>query len=84
MQTWVLRSEGRTILVDTGIGDSKERPGDPVLHHRKSDFLANLAAVGVHPRTSTWWSARTCTVTTWVNTRWWTASGYPPSATPAT
>ena len=49
MQTWVLRSEGRTILVDTGIGDSKERPGDPVLHHRESDFLANLAAVGVSP-----------------------------------
>jgi len=49
MQTWVLRSEGRTILVDTGIGDSKERPGDPVLHQRKSDFLANLAAVGVAP-----------------------------------
>jgi glyoxylase-like metal-dependent hydrolase (beta-lactamase superfamily II) len=49
MQTWVLRSEGRTILVDTGIGDSKERPGDPVLHHRESDFLANLAAVGVAP-----------------------------------
>src|ERR1700742_2760266 len=26
LQTFVLRSEGRTILVDTGAGDGKERP----------------------------------------------------------
>ena len=26
IQTWLLRSEGRTILVDTGVGNHKERP----------------------------------------------------------
>ncbi|MGW3955724.1 hypothetical protein ACWEKM_33525 [Streptomyces sp. NPDC004752] len=26
IQTWVLRSEGKTILVDTGVGNDRERP----------------------------------------------------------
>jgi glyoxylase-like metal-dependent hydrolase (beta-lactamase superfamily II) len=49
MQTWVLRSEGRTILVDTGIGNGKERPAMPVFHRLDTDFLDNLAAAGVRP-----------------------------------
>ncbi|MBW8802183.1 MAG: MBL fold metallo-hydrolase, partial [Streptomyces sp.] len=43
IQTWLLRSEGRTILVDTGVGNHKERPYAPVWSHRETDFLANLA-----------------------------------------
>ncbi|PJE94553.1 MBL fold metallo-hydrolase [Streptomyces carminius] len=49
LQTWVLRSEGRTILVDTGVGNHKERPYAPVWSHRETDFLANLARAGVRP-----------------------------------
>jgi glyoxylase-like metal-dependent hydrolase (beta-lactamase superfamily II) len=49
IQTWVLRSEGRTILVDTGVGNHKERPYAPLWSHRDSDFLGNLARAGVHP-----------------------------------
>ncbi|MGW0548268.1 MBL fold metallo-hydrolase [Streptomyces altiplanensis] len=49
IQTWLLRSEGRTILVDTGVGNHKERPYAPVWSHLKTDFLANLARVGVEP-----------------------------------
>jgi glyoxylase-like metal-dependent hydrolase (beta-lactamase superfamily II) len=50
VQTWVLRSAGRTILVDTGIGDDKERPGFPARWHRKrTGFLGSLAAAGVRP-----------------------------------
>ncbi|MBW0102716.1 MBL fold metallo-hydrolase, partial [Pseudonocardia sp. KRD-291] len=30
VQTWLLRSEGRTILVDTGVGNHKDRPYAPV------------------------------------------------------
>ncbi|MGI5440624.1 MBL fold metallo-hydrolase [Streptomyces shenzhenensis] len=49
IQTWLLRSEGRTILVDTGVGNHKERPYAPVWSHLKTDFLANLARAGVAP-----------------------------------
>lgn len=49
IQTWLLRSEGRTILVDTGVGNHKERPYAPVWSHLKTDFLANLARAGVEP-----------------------------------
>ncbi|WP_432826834.1 MBL fold metallo-hydrolase [Dactylosporangium sp. CA-092794] len=47
MNTWVLRSAGRTILVDTGIGNDKYRPYFPVLSYLKTDFLGHLAALGV-------------------------------------
>ncbi|WP_411124147.1 MBL fold metallo-hydrolase [Streptomyces sp. x-19] len=49
VQTWLLRSEGRTILVDTGVGNHKERPYSPVWSHLNTDFLANLARAGVRP-----------------------------------
>ncbi|MCV7203347.1 MBL fold metallo-hydrolase [Mycolicibacterium peregrinum] len=49
IQTWVLRSEGRTILVDTGVGNHKERPHAPVWHRLDTDFLGNLARAGVAP-----------------------------------
>ncbi|SES16782.1 Glyoxylase, beta-lactamase superfamily II [Lentzea xinjiangensis] len=50
LQTWVLRSGGRTVVVDTGVGDGRERPGMPPFHHRRSDLLGLLAGAGVHPR----------------------------------
>ncbi|WOX26329.1 MBL fold metallo-hydrolase [Streptomyces solicathayae] len=49
LQTWVVRSEGRTVLVDTGVGDDRERPDAPQFHRRQSDFPARLAAAGIHP-----------------------------------
>lgn len=49
IQTWVLRSEGRTILVDTGVGNHKDRPYAPVWSRLETDFLANLARAGVQP-----------------------------------
>ncbi len=49
VQTWVLRSEGRTILVDTGVGNGRERPDAPHFAHLDTDFLARLAAAGVRP-----------------------------------
>jgi glyoxylase-like metal-dependent hydrolase (beta-lactamase superfamily II) len=47
-QTWVLRSEGKTILVDTGTGNGKER-ALPHFSMWETNFLANLAAAGVQP-----------------------------------
>ncbi|WP_230466517.1 MBL fold metallo-hydrolase [[Actinomadura] parvosata] len=49
IQTWLLRSEGRIILVDTGVGNHKERPYAPVWSRLDTDFLDNLAAAGVRP-----------------------------------
>jgi glyoxylase-like metal-dependent hydrolase (beta-lactamase superfamily II) len=49
IQTWLLRSEGRTILVDTGVGNHKDRPYAPVWSRLDTEFLDNLAAAGVRP-----------------------------------
>lgn len=49
VQSWLLRSEGRTILVDTGVGNHKERPYTPVWSHLRTGFLAGLARAGVAP-----------------------------------
>lgn len=49
VQTWVLRSEGRTILVDTGLGNGKERPYMPPWTHLRTGFLDRLAEAGVLP-----------------------------------
>ncbi|MGV0684691.1 MBL fold metallo-hydrolase [Mycolicibacterium thermoresistibile] len=49
LQTFVLQSEGRTILVDTGAGNHKERPYLPVFGHLETDFLDWLAAAGFRP-----------------------------------
>lgn len=43
-QTWVLRSGGRTILVDTGVGNGRVRT-NPVFAGWQTDFLERLSAV---------------------------------------
>jgi len=49
VQTWVLRSEGTTVVVDTGVGNDRERPQIPLFDHLRTDFPARLAAAGVRP-----------------------------------
>ena len=49
MQTWVLRSGGRTILVDTAIGNDKARPAVEAWDHLHLDYLGNLARADVRP-----------------------------------
>ncbi|MFG3019788.1 MBL fold metallo-hydrolase [Streptomyces sp. NPDC048254] len=48
-QTWALRSEGRTILVDTGIGNDKPRPAVDAWDHLSLGYLENLAKAGIQP-----------------------------------
>ena len=48
MQTFVVRTPHHTILVDTCIGNGKERPID-AMHMLDTDFLEKLAAQGVRP-----------------------------------
>ncbi|HEX4362275.1 MAG TPA: MBL fold metallo-hydrolase [Pseudonocardia sp.] len=49
LQTFVLRSAGRTILVDTGAGNGKQRPHFPVFNELATTFLDQLAEAGVRP-----------------------------------
>ncbi|MGW8378069.1 MBL fold metallo-hydrolase [Streptomyces sp. ODS28] len=49
MQTWVVRSEGRTLLVDTGVGNGRERPSMPHFSGMRTDFLGRLRYAGVRP-----------------------------------
>jgi glyoxylase-like metal-dependent hydrolase (beta-lactamase superfamily II) len=49
MQSWLLRSGGRTILIDTGIGNDKNRPAVQPWHQQRVDYLGRLAAAGITP-----------------------------------
>lgn len=49
IQSWLVRSGGRTILVDTGTGDDKERPQQAAFHHKRSDYLGALQRAGARP-----------------------------------
>src|SRR4051812_20505924 len=49
MQTWLVRSEGRTILVDTGVGNDKNRPAVEPWHRLNLGYLDRLADAGVRP-----------------------------------
>lgn len=49
IQSWVVRSAGRTIVVDTGAGNDRDRPQVPQFDHLRTPFLDNLARAGVHP-----------------------------------
>lgn len=48
-QSWVLRSEGRVILIDTGAGNGKYRPLQPIWSYLNTNYLGNLAAAGIAP-----------------------------------
>lgn len=49
MRSWLIRSQGQTVLVDTAVGNGKDRPNVPFHSHLRTDFLDNLAAAGVRP-----------------------------------
>lgn len=47
--SFVLRTDRHTILIDTCMGNHKERPSRSLGHRRAGNFLQCLAAQGVHP-----------------------------------
>ncbi len=82
-QSWVLRSEGRVVVIDTGAGNGKYRPLQPIWSYLDTGYLAGLAAAGVRPEDSTSSSTPICTTTTSAGTPASTAAtGCPPSPTP--
>jgi glyoxylase-like metal-dependent hydrolase (beta-lactamase superfamily II) len=48
IQTWVIDVDGLRVLIDTGVGNGRERP-IPVLHNLDTGFLGALATAGVPP-----------------------------------
>lgn len=49
IHSWLVRTAGAVILIDTATGNDKERPDAPVLHHLNEPFLERLNAAGVSP-----------------------------------
>ncbi|MBF4160724.1 MBL fold metallo-hydrolase [Nocardioides sp. CBS4Y-1] len=49
LSSWLIRSQDRLILLDTGAGNGKERPYASVYGHFDNPYLDQLAAVGVTP-----------------------------------
>jgi len=49
MQTWILRSRGKIIVIDTGYGNDKSRPGLADAHHLNTPYLDHLRSVGITP-----------------------------------
>jgi glyoxylase-like metal-dependent hydrolase (beta-lactamase superfamily II) len=47
--SFVIRTVRHTVLVDTCIGNERDRANDPLFHMLRTDYLANLARIGVHP-----------------------------------
>ncbi len=46
LQSWLIDVGGLRILLDTGAGNDKDRPGIPVFGNLSTDFLAKLANTG--------------------------------------
>ncbi len=49
IQSYILRTPHHTILVDTCVGNHKDRPGRDMFHQLDLPYLADLAAAGVQP-----------------------------------
>ena len=49
VHSWLIRIGGRTILIDTCVGNHKPRPARPKWHMLETPYLARLAAAGVRP-----------------------------------
>lgn len=49
IQSWVVHVDGLTVLIDTGVGNGRDRRHMPPLDHLETDFLGALAAAGVAP-----------------------------------
>jgi glyoxylase-like metal-dependent hydrolase (beta-lactamase superfamily II) len=49
MQSWVVEVDGLTVVVDTGVGNDRDRPAMPPLDHLDTDFLGALVRAGVPP-----------------------------------
>jgi glyoxylase-like metal-dependent hydrolase (beta-lactamase superfamily II) len=49
IQSWVIEVDGLTVVVDTGVGNDRERPHMPPLDHLNTGFLVALRTAGIDP-----------------------------------
>jgi glyoxylase-like metal-dependent hydrolase (beta-lactamase superfamily II) len=49
IQTFIVSTPRHTILVDTGVGNDKNREGSALWHMRRSAYLDDLASAGITP-----------------------------------
>lgn len=47
--SYLLRSDRHTVLIDTCMGNDKDRGGHPLFHKLRTSWLTRLAALGVEP-----------------------------------
>lgn len=47
VHAWVVRLPGQLIIIDTGIGNDRDRNGNPLFDHIHTDFAERLAALGI-------------------------------------
>jgi glyoxylase-like metal-dependent hydrolase (beta-lactamase superfamily II) len=47
VQSWVVEVDGLTVVVDTGVGNDRQRPHMPPLDHLNTCFLAALQSAGI-------------------------------------
>jgi glyoxylase-like metal-dependent hydrolase (beta-lactamase superfamily II) len=47
VQSWVVEVDGLTVVVDTGVGNDRQRPQTPALDHLNTGFLTALQSAGV-------------------------------------
>jgi glyoxylase-like metal-dependent hydrolase (beta-lactamase superfamily II) len=47
--SWIVRTPEHLVLIDTGVGNDKNRASNPLWHRRSGGFLDDLAAAGVAP-----------------------------------
>lgn len=50
VQTWVIWVDGLTVVVDTGVGNDRDRPQNPVFHQLATEFDSALETAGVDRR----------------------------------
>ncbi|MDM8359160.1 MBL fold metallo-hydrolase [Pandoraea communis] len=49
VHSWIVQIGGKTLLIDTGAGNGKNRPLNPVFNQLETPYLSRLAAAGVRP-----------------------------------
>ena len=47
IQSWVIEVDGLTVIVDTGVGNDRQRPHMPPLDHLNTGFLAACESAGI-------------------------------------
>ncbi|NQD91665.1 MBL fold metallo-hydrolase [Pseudomonas sp. CrR25] len=49
VHSWIVRTNKHTILIDSCIGNHKERPGLPEMHRLNTGYLERMKALGIQP-----------------------------------